>query len=217
MAEEGLELIRLREDFYRDGFYKALMILLILLIAVALLISGSVYLFVSKPAPVTFATDNEWRVLQPVPLNQPYIKTPDLLQWASDALTKVFALDFVNYMEELKGYSPYFTTNGWQKFLDQLNIYANYDAVQRGKLFINDAPAGAPYVLNQGLLQGKYSWWIQMPIRITSTTSGGRGQSVQLVIQILVVRVPTLNNLYGVGIENMIVLKGQDNQGSANA
>jgi intracellular multiplication protein IcmL len=211
MAKEELEIVRLRDDFYRDGFYNALSILAILLIAITLLISACVYLYLSKPAPVTFSVDNEWRVLPPVPLTQPYLSTPDLLQWTSYSLPFVLTFDFVNYARELKDYSSYFTVNGWKKFLEVLNIYANFNTVQNTKLFINAKAAGAPYILNQGLLQEKYGWWIQMPINV-SYSSAEKNTIVPLVIQVLVVRVSTLNNLDGVGIDNIIVQKGEGDQ-----
>ena len=44
------------------------------------------------------------------------------------------------------------------------------------------------------------SWWVQMLININY--SGGYTQPLNL--QVLIVRVPTLNNLYGVAIENII-------------
>jgi len=216
MAEEELQTIQLKNDFYRDGFYKVLTILLALLVSIALLISVSIYLFLSKPNPVIFATDNEWRVFPPVPLSVPYIHTADLLQWTSDAVTTVFTVDFVNYTPELKSYQPYFTVNGWQKFLEQVNLYANFNIIQSQKLFLISSLVGAPYILKQGLIQGVYGWWIQMPLKLSYSSAGG-GSTQQLTVQALVVRVPTLNNLRGVAIENMIVTKAAaDNTGSSN-
>ena len=55
MAGEELQVIRLRNDFYRDGFKKMMFALSILLTAVILLIATSIYLFVNKPQPITFA------------------------------------------------------------------------------------------------------------------------------------------------------------------
>ncbi|EKD72306.1 MAG: IcmL protein [uncultured bacterium] len=211
MAEEELQLIRLRDDFYRDGFYKALSAFLVLLGAIILLISTSIYLFVSKPLPVRFATGDEFRILPLVPVDQPYLKQPDLIQWSSDVLPSVFTFDFVNYNQQLNTASHYFTANGWKSFLDQLKMYADYNNIVSSKLFINANAAGAPFILNQGLIQGVYGWWIQMPINL-GYSSSVKINTVPLVIQALVVRVSTQNNLSGVGIEKIIVLKGGGDQ-----
>lgn len=211
MAVEELLVVRLKDDFYRDGFYKTLTALTIIIAAIVLLISLSVYIYVTKPNPVYFSSDDEWRILSPVPVDQVYISDPDLIQWVSETIPAVFTYDFINYTDQLKGYTQYFTTNGWQKFLEQINEYANFKTIQDSKLFTNAAPAGAPFVLNKGMLNGRYSWWVQMPVALNYISANG-SSTTSLVVQALVTRVSTLNNLSGVGIENIIVVKGGGDQ-----
>lgn len=206
MAEE-FHVVNLRDDFYRDSFGKVVVIIIGILTAIILLVALSIYLYLDKPPPVTFPVDKEWRVIKPVPLDQPYLSRPDLYQWVSDVIQKVFVLDFNHYNDQLKTASQYFTTDGWKVFLNQLNVYANYNNVQAYKLFVNGVPAGAPYLLNDGLLAGRYAWWVQMPITI-NYAGYSPPPSKTLTLQVLVVRVPTLNNLNGVGIDNVIVANG---------
>jgi intracellular multiplication protein IcmL len=125
----------------------------------------------------------------------------------NDTLLKVFVFDFNHYNEQLKNASQYFTEDGWKIFLNQLNIYANYNNVQAYKLFVNSSPASAPYLLNEGLLSGRYAWWVQIQVNITYA-GYAPPPTKTLTLQVLVVRVPTLNNLMGVGIDNVIVAKG---------
>ena len=66
MAGEELQVVRLRDDFYRDGFYKVLFALATIIIAILSMVALSVYIYVTKPAPVNFSADNEWRILPPV-------------------------------------------------------------------------------------------------------------------------------------------------------
>ncbi|TAK74361.1 MAG: type IV secretion protein DotI [Gammaproteobacteria bacterium] len=204
MAEE-LQVVEIREDFYRDSFGKVILILLSVCVAIALLAALSGYLYLTKPSPVTFVVDNEWRVKSPVPIDQPYLSTPDLLQWTSDALRKAFVYDFYEYNTQLKTASQYFTADGWKVFLDQLNSYASYNDVQAKKLFVTATPASAPFILQQGLLSGRYAWWVQMPININYYAANNQFSARTLTLQVLVVRVATTNNLNGVGIDNVIV------------
>lgn len=215
MAGEELQVVRLRDDFYRDGFYKILLAVAVIIVAIFFLIALSVYLYTSKPAPLNFSADNEWRILPPVPLNKVYLDTPDLIQWTSEVLPKVFSYDFLNYTSELKEAAQYFTPNGWQKFLEQINIYANFNTVQTSKMFVTTNASGAPFILNQGLLEGRYAWWVQMPVSI-NYVGIDKSSTTTLTIQALVVRVSTLNNLYGVGIENIVISKGEGNKARAN-
>ena len=64
---------------------------------------------------------------------------------------------------------------------------------------------------NEDSLKGIYGWWIQMPVNL-SYSSAEKGSTLPLVIQVLVVRVSTQNNLSGVAIENMKITKGSGDQ-----
>jgi intracellular multiplication protein IcmL len=213
MAEEDLQLVSLRDDFYRDGFYKALGTFAILLIAIILLSAASLYLKFSKPSPVEFLTGDEFRTVAPVPVNLPYLKQPDLVQWISERLPALFRYDFIDYNKDLNANIQYFTENGWKNYQDLLKIYADGNSIATSKLFVNAVPGGAPIILNQGLLPGGvYGWWIQMPLNL-SYSSRTTGNAIPLMAQVLIVRVPTLNNLMGVAIEKMTMTKkGGGNQ-----
>jgi intracellular multiplication protein IcmL len=213
MAGEELEIVRLRDDFFRDGFYKVFILLTMLLLAVVLLLAGSIYLYFSKPAPVSFYTDNDLRAFPPVPVSEPYVKQADLIQWVSEILPQSFTFEFVNYNDELKRLQQYYTPRGWNALLTQIDIYANASTVQDSKLFINASANGTPTIPNQGLISGKYGWWIQMPLTIHKVTVT-RHDEISIVVQALVVRVPTLNNLSGIQIDNLLV---QGNQGKPPA
>ena len=213
MAEEELY-VRMREDFYRDSFGKVILIIISILLAIVLLVAVSVYLYLNKPKPVNFPVDAEWRVQPAIPLDQPYLSESDMLQWVNDAIQKSFVYDFYHYNDQVQNASQYFTPDGWKVFLNQLNIYVNYNNVQAYKMFISAAPAGAPFIIQQGLLSGRYAWWVQLPIDIYYVN--GQPPTQALTLRILVVRVSTLNNLSGVGIDNVIVVKGAGNELTGN-
>lgn len=211
MAEEELQVITLRDDFYRDSFGKVILFICSIFLAIALLAGLSLYLHLNKPKPVTFPVGPSWRVKPPVPVNEPYLSRPDVLQWVSDVIPKAFVFDFNHYNDQLKTASQYFTSDGWKVFLNQLNNFANYNNVQAYKLFVTAEPTAAPTMLNEGLLLGRYAWWVELPIQI-NYSGYSPPPSKSLTLQVLVVRVSTLNNLTGIGIHNVIVAKGALNQ-----
>ena len=206
MALDEQQVVSIHDDFYRDSFGKVVFLLISMVIAIGLLISLSVYLYLNKPPPVIFSVDDEWRVQPPVPLDQPYLAIADVLQWVSDALPAAFVYDFNHYNEQLKRASQYFTTAGWKVFLNHLNTYANYNNVLTNKMFLSGSPGGAPFILNQGMLSGRYAWWVQMPMEINYAGYAPLAKQ-SIVLQVLVVRVSTLNNLSGVAIDNVIISK----------
>ncbi|OGT59803.1 MAG: hypothetical protein A3E85_02065 [Gammaproteobacteria bacterium RIFCSPHIGHO2_12_FULL_45_12] len=205
MAGKIPEVVEIQNHFYRDGFGRVLGIGAGLLVALGVLLSLSVYLYVSRPPPVVFAVEKDWRVQPLVPLNQPYLTEADMLQWVSEVIPKAFTYDFKNYNQTLTQQKPYFTADGWEVFLNQLNIYVNYTTVQTDRLFTTAAPSRAPTVLQKGLLgDGRYYWVVELPVDISYI-----GQKITrvrtLMLKLVVVRVPTLSNLVGVGVDNVIV------------
>lgn len=209
MAQEDEEYytVQLSDDFYRDSFNRFVVVVLGGITACALLIILSLYLFLSKPKPVLFPVSADWRVQELVPLEKPYRQAPDLLQWVSDVLQKSFVYDFVHYKQQQNEARHYFTTDGWNSYLNQLNNYANYNNVQRDKLFINATAKGAPFILQQGVLSGRYAWWVQMPIFLSYVGAQPLppGVNKNLILKVLVVRVPIQTNLTGIAIDNVII------------
>jgi intracellular multiplication protein IcmL len=212
MAGEELEIVRLKNDFYKDGFYKVFIALVMMAVAIFLLLCASLSLYLEKPAPLLFHTDNEGRVFPPVPLNQIYISNADLLQWTSKVLPAAFTFDFLNYNDELGALQQYFTKTGFQKLTDLLGTYANDKTIQDSKLFIQAVPSAVPSLFNQGLINdnagGRYGWWISMPVDIHYTTAD-KAYTTPVNIQALVVRVPITNDLSGVAIDDILVSRPQ--------
>ena len=204
MADENLRIVTIQDDFYRDGFKKILIVLLMVLFAIVLLASISIYLHYTKPSPTTFFVDREFRVQGAVSVDQPYLSEPDMLQWVGASIPRAFSYDFLHYNDQLKKAQTFFTENGWQVFLNHLNNYVSYNYVTTNKLFVNGTPAGAPYILDQRVLSGRYAWLVQMPV-LLKMTGYGVNSAKTLTLQILVVRISTLNNLNGIAIDNVLV------------
>lgn len=194
--------VQLRDDFYRDGIKKVVVIILGLGVAIVFLLSMSLYLYLSKPKPITFPVGARWRVIEPVPVNKPYLSSAEVLQWVSENFSQSFNYDFLHYDEQLKSHMQYFTSNGWQVFVNQLNNYINYNTVQVSKQFVSGVPASVPLVENEGLVAGRYAWWVTVPITIT-IANNERSSRQDVIFQLLVVRMPTTNNLVGLAIDNV--------------
>ncbi len=94
-------------------------------------------------------------------------------------------------------------------------MFANLNTLQNAKLFVSTTAAGGPVIYNRGLLNGTYGWWIRMPL-IVSYNGGNAPGGLQLMVQVLVIRVSTLNNLNGVAIQNIIITKNTNNVTAVN-
>jgi intracellular multiplication protein IcmL len=195
----------LRDNFYRDGFHLVWLSIALIITEIVLLIIVSLYFFLHQVLPINFSVYEGFRVQPDVPVDKPYVHIPDLLQWVSTAMPEVFNTDFINYNQKLQNIAHYFTTDGWAKYVNVVNVFMSHNDIVQNKQFVSAVASGAPVVLNEGIVDGKYAWWVQMPINVRYSNVDGQVHSQKLMTQTLVIRVPTLNNLEGIAIENLIV------------
>lgn len=151
MAHDALEVVKLRRDFYRDGYRLVVTALLATLLIVIILAAAVVYLVSHRPAPQYFATTQDGRLIKMIALDQPNLTDKALLLWVTNAVTSLYTYDFVNYRATFQSNAQYFTADGWRSFLDKLNASQNLQAVKDKKLVVRAVPAGAPVILSQVL------------------------------------------------------------------
>ncbi len=198
--DDALELIRLRNNFYRDNYRKVVTALLVALIAIIVLVCGIVYLVMDRPAPTYFATTDSGNIIPIVPLDRPMVNDQTVLRWATTAAVSAYTFNFLNYREQLQSASKYFTQDAWQGYLTKLKDSGNLDSVIKRQLIVTAVPGGAPVIENEGLLSGRYAWRIQMPLLATYQSSSDTKYSNPLLVTILIVRVSTTVSPDGIAI-----------------
>src|SRR3990167_2017863 len=204
MAEGAIEKVMIRNEFYRDGQRKTVLILMVSMIVNLLLGSLLTYLMTHPPLPKYFATSINGRITPLFPLEEPNQSDSAILQWANQAAIAAFTYNFVDYREELQASSGFFTAEGWSQFLGALQDSNNLDAVKAKKLIVSAVATRAPVILQKGVLNGRYSWRIQMPILVTYQSASEFSQQNN-VVTILVTRISTLNSPRGIGISQFVV------------
>ena len=204
MAEDALMAVTLRNDFYRDGQQRLMLILLISILANIVLATMLGYVVSHPPAPKYFATSINGRITPLFPLNEPNQSDSAVLQWANQAAIAAFTYNFVNYRTELQAASGFFTSDGWDQFLNALQQSNNLDAVKAKKLIVSAVATRAPIILQKGLLNGQYAWRVQMPILVTYQSASEFTQQNN-VVTMLITRVSTLNSPRGIGISQFVV------------
>lgn len=204
MAEDALIAVTLRNSFYRDGQRRLVSGLLITLLVNVVMASLLVYVITHPPEPTYFATSINGRITPLYPLDQPNQSDSAVLQWANQAAIAAFTYNFVNYRDELQSSSGFFTADGWQQFLTALQQSNNLDAVKAKKLIVSAVATRAPIILQKGMLNGRYSWRIQMPLLVTYQSASEFSQQNN-VVTMLITRVSTLNSPRGIGISQFVV------------
>jgi intracellular multiplication protein IcmL len=204
MAEDALTVVGLRNQFYKDSQRKVMLALLVAILCNVLLGSLLIYIITHPPEPRYFATSINGRITPLFPLDQPNQSDSAVLQWANQAAIAAFTYNFVNYRDELQASSGFFTAEGWDQFLSALQQSNNLDAVKAKKLIVSAVATRAPVILQKGILNGSYSWRVQMPILVTYQSASEFTQQNN-VVTMLITRVSTLNSPRGIGIAQFVV------------
>lgn len=203
-ARDALVAVGLRNQFYRDS-YRRVMATLLLSIFLNIALGGVLfYMLTHPPKPKYFATTINGRITPLFPLEEPNQSDSAVLQWANQAAIASFTYNFVNYRKELQAASEFFTPDGWRQFLQALQSSNNLDAVKAKKLIVSAVATRAPIILDKGVLNGRYSWRVQMPILVTYQSASQFTQQNN-VVTMLITRVSTLNSPRGIGISQFIV------------
>ena len=167
MAEDALAVVTLRNTFYRDNYRRVVMGLL-LMIVINLGLGGVIFYMVShKQPPKYFATTADGRILPLYPLDAPMVSKAKLLSWANQAAISVYNFSFVHWQQQLQAASNYFTAAGWKNFEAALKSTGDLQTVLTKKLVVSAVATGAPVILNQGVVGGRYAWKVSIPLLVT--------------------------------------------------
>ncbi len=204
VASSGVELVHLRNDFYRDSYQKIVKLLLVSVLIIVMLSGLLSYLLLNPTKPQYFAVDTNGRITPIIPLNQPNVSPAALLQWATQAVVASYSYNFVNYRQELQAASEFFTPSGWSAFLSALQDAGNLKSIKEKKLVTTAVVVGAPVIIQQGTEStGRYMWRVQLPLLVTYQSASVLSQQ-HLVITMKIVRIDTVYSARGLGIDQFV-------------
>lgn len=205
-ALKGLGTIVVRNQFYRDGYRTLLKLAVLQGLMVLLLIFAMFFVIHShQPENRYFATTEDGRLVPMVPLNQPNLSTPALMSWVAQAATEVMTFGFNDYRRRLQESSRNFTRRGWESFTHALQRARIIEMIESNQQVVTAVPQGAPILQSEGLVAGRYQWVVQLPMVITYQ-AGSRTRSDNVLITMVVVRVPRLESPSGIGIEQWVAV-----------
>jgi intracellular multiplication protein IcmL len=205
---KGLGTVVVRNQYYRDG-YRALLQLALLEAAIIIGLIFAIFFVIhtNQPENRYFATTEDGRLIPMISLDQPNLSAPALMSWVAQSSTEVMTFGFNDYRRRLQESSRNFTRRGWESFTQALQRSRIIEMVEANQQVLSAAPRGAPVMQSEGLVNGRYQWTVQLPMVVTYQ-SGSMTRSDNLMVTIVVVRVPRLESSNGVGIEQWIAVPG---------
>jgi intracellular multiplication protein IcmL len=207
MVEDVIELVRLRNNFYRDNYRRMVLILLIVLIINLSLVGVVFYQLANRPEPRYFATTADGRIMPLYPLSEPMLAPAELLQWAHLATIAAYTYNFVNYRDAFQQLQNSFTPDGWSYFESALQSSRQLETVIAKKLVVTAVATGTPVILDQGVISGRYAWKVQIPILVTYQSPNEQTQQ-PLIVLLTISRVPTVDNPKGIAIVQFVSSTG---------
>jgi len=193
-----------RNSFYRDGYRTLLRISLIQGVVIGLLVMSIVALALTiKPRLVYFATTSDGRIINIVPMNEPYLTPAQLLAWTASHARMVMTFGYHDYRDRLQESSAYFTPTGWDSFNRALKDANFIDAIQAHKLVVTMDINAAPEIQSAFVRNGVYTWYVQFPVTI-KFDGEQPPQPITTTLRLQIVRVSTLQNPDGISIEQWV-------------
>lgn len=176
---------------------------IVLVLVILALFGWDFYSRVNKPIPNYYMMYEDKPILM-TPLSQPNFTTNAILHWATNAATFALTFNFFNYNDVLKKSRVYFTPTGYDKFLGALKNSHTLQSIISKKLAVYAVQINTPVVLMEGPIAGGiYAWQIQIPMLLTYESEKANKQ--EIIISLLVTRVPTSQSVTGIGIASFVV------------
>jgi intracellular multiplication protein IcmL len=205
-TKDAIATVLNRNAFYRDGYRVLLRISLIQIGVIILLIAAIVGLVMTiKPHTVYFATTTDGRIINIVPLNEPFLTPAQVIAWSAGTAQNVMRFGYHDYRERLQQVSSNFTQTGWDSFNKALKDANFIDAIQARKLVVTMDINGAPEIQNAFVHDGVYTWYVQFPVTI-KFDGDQPPQPITTTLRLQIVRVSTLQNPDGISIEQWVPL-----------
>jgi len=165
------------------------------------------YQIVNRPEPRYFATTVDGRIMPLYPLSEPMISPPELLQWAHRASIGAYTYNFVNYRDAMQELQNQFTPDGWRYYEDALKMSRNLEMVIAKKLIVSAVATGTPVILDQAIINGRYSWKVQIPLLVSYQSPNEQTQRA-VIVMMIISRVPTVDMPKGIAIVSFVASEG---------
>ena len=203
----GPESAALRFETYARGMRRLTIAVAVMAFTTLVAVVFGAMALLSQPEPRYFATQVGGQILPLVPLNEPHLDDNRVVNFAIEGITKALTLNFQNWRNQLSESQIYFASAGYDQFLNVLESSGNLDMI-RSRRMSAVAVANGGVVNAKGLQDGVFTWRTEIPLTVTYQSSSSQ-VTQNMVATVEVVRIPTYENTYGVGISRFVARNQQ--------
>lgn len=180
----------------------------LLIIANILVLSGGIYYYYHQTPSAYYAVYKKGDKLQLQRMSAlafPLYNTQVVREWAINAATSAFTYDAANYEEQFALTTQrYFTEEGTESFNDAIKSSGAIEQLLSKKLIVSAVAYQTPVILAYGVLLGKRTWKIQVPLLVTYQSANDKVTD-RYIITMVVIQQPTWRFPNGYGIQQFTV------------
>jgi intracellular multiplication protein IcmL len=127
------------------------------------------------------------------------------LNWAAEAASAAYTYDQAHYKTQLvEVINHYFTPSGGESFQKALEESGILEQLVSQQLLVTAVVQNKPILLKSGILLGRESWKVQLPLLVTYQTAS-QVQQNRFIVTMMIVRTDTSQDPRGIGIDQIWV------------
>ncbi len=203
----GMIFVRDQHAYVRYSY--ALRVLACALLLLAFSVATNAVLLRDRDQYRYLMTDAIGDLMPLVPMSEANMGEDDVGRWATDAITRVYTFDFVNFRQQFTAAQQLLTGIGWEGFADSLRKSGNFVSITENGYVATAVPSGPVHVTSIGPAKGadgsvRFVWHVTLPMLITYRSSK-QTTSMDVTVESTVVRMPEFVNRQGLGIRQLIL------------
>lgn len=131
--------------------------------------------------------------------------------FVTNAAKSLFKYDYINYSEQLQNNAQYFTTTGWNEFLDSFKSSGTLTAVLENNYIVTNELLGIAELTREAYNDendnGACTWELKVPMLITYVGKNGQKRTIDFYAKVS--RVSVIRSEYGLGIKKIVITDGE--------
>lgn len=205
---ESQELDLQLNEFYRDKYRFAMKCISFLVITCAVLSLVFAWMTYQQKQPLYYAAASTGQVLPLHPLSEPIVTSDFIVQWSALTTRLIYNLTFSNYQNQLSQAQDRFTPTGWERLQAALNSSGFITNLVNNRLIISSVISGPPVILARMIVNGRFTWRVQMTLLVTYTSASAQTQQ-KMVVTMSIQRIPTLDAAQGIQVTDFSMAPAQ--------
>lgn len=160
------------------------------------------FFFARQPVPPQYIPVNEdGTYIKLDPLSK-CKEDREVQRFVNEAISKLYKYDYINYADQIQSAIPYFTTNGWNEYMDGFKNSGTLSSVKENKYVVTVQPSDVPQITRRWDDNGVCTWELKTQISIMYV--GANSQNPKGDLYLRVVRNSVINSPDGLGITKVV-------------